>query len=173
MARRFITIALTALALGACAEPEVRTVYVPTPAPAYQAPAQDASLRRVQMRSNGKTFSVSVAIDGICCFPFLIDSGASDVLVSVDLFRAMLKGEHITRSDMIDVVDYSTAGPGKVQGLRFRMPPMTISNVTVHNVTGTVTEHTQNNGMLLGMSFLGKFKSWSIDNQTHELVLKP
>ena len=172
MNRRLITIALTALALGACAEPEVRTVYVPTTVPAYQAPTED--VRRIQMVKKGSnTFLVNIAISGVCCFPFLVDSGASDVSVSPDLFRAMVKGGHLTRADMIDVREYQTAAGGSVHGLRFRMPPMTIGNITIRGVVGSVTPGTSDAPLLLGQSFLAAFKSWSIDNQTHELVLKP
>ena len=68
------------------------------------------------------------------------------------------------------MANYSTAN-GVVQGLRFRMPPMTIAGVTVHNVIGSVSKNDTGKTILLGQSFLRKFKAWQIDNTTGQLVL--
>jgi clan AA aspartic protease (TIGR02281 family) len=111
---------------------------------------------------------VKVAIDGVCCASFIVDSGASDVSVSPVLFVAMEKGGHISDADMIDVVKYRTAN-GVTEGLRFRMPPMTVGGHTVYGVIGSVS--VSSNSLLLGQSFLKKFRSWTIDNDSSELVL--
>lgn len=156
-----------ALALGACSSPPPAA----SPITAYAAPQAETSVRVPMVRRGGNTFSVQVAIAGVCCFPFLLDSGASDVTVPPFLFAALIKGGHITRADMIDVRTYITAS-GTQDGLRFRMPPITVGGVTVHGVTGSVSPDGPPEMLLLGQSFLKRFRSWSIDNQTNELVLR-
>ena len=114
-------------------------------------------------------FSVDVAINGICCAPFILDSGSSDVSVSPRLFKAMVDGGHVTKDMLIDVTTYQTAN-GMTPGVRFHMPPLTLGALTIYNVVGSVSP--DSDLLLLGQSFLGHFRSWSIDNQTDELVLR-
>ena len=104
----------------------------------------------------------------MCCASFTVDSGAADVSVSPIIFRAMVKGGYVTKEDLIDVQNYTTAN-GVVEGLRFRMPPMTVGGHTVYDVIGSVSENSDH--MLLGQSFLRKFKFWAIDNAAGVLVL--
>ena len=163
---------LTAM-LRACADSPAQPMftYQPPAAQAYAAPP-DSQLTRVPLTaSGGGTLMVKVGIAGVCCFPFLLDTGASDVSVSPGLFLAMVEGRLVTYEDLIDVKQYRTASGQIVEGLRFRMPPMTVGNKTVHNVVGSVSKTTSDYGMLLGMSFLRKFPAWAIDNSTHHLLL--
>jgi clan AA aspartic protease (TIGR02281 family) len=82
----------------------------------------------------------------------------------------MLKDGVITEEDHLDVRKYRTAN-GVVEGLRFRMPPMTVAGVTVHDVVGSVTKNDTGKTILLGQSFLQKFKAWQINNATRQLIL--
>ena len=49
------------------------------------------------------------------------------------------------------------------------IPNLQIGTLTVKNVVGSVTPGS--NVLLLGQSFLRKFKSYAIDNQTHQLIV--
>jgi clan AA aspartic protease (TIGR02281 family) len=152
---------LAALALPACAS---------APPPTKPA-ASGTQYIRAPLTAKGGVPYVQVGIDGVCCFPFMVDSGASDVTVSPEVFMAMLNGGHITKEDLIDVVNYRTASGAVIEGLRFRMPPMTVAGKTVHGVTASVSPGTSGVSMLLGQSFLRKFKFWAIDNANGVLVL--
>lgn len=168
--RLLSTVALLAL-LSACASPQVATAPPLVPAPPVSSwTAPKAHEIRVPVYESGGTPIVEVAIAGVCCAKFVVDSGAADVTVSPDLFRAMVKGGHVTKADLIDVVNYRTASGHVIKGLRFTMPPMSIGGHTVNNVIGSVSP-TQGAGMLLGGSFLRRFKSFAIDLTTSELVL--
>lgn len=162
-----------AVVLSACSgEPPAPPIaYSPPPAPPPAPPAQQSSglkLERIALtsRGGGGTFRVGVGISGVCCFLFVLDSGASDVSVPPDMLRAMVNDGLITEADLIDVQTYQTAS-GEVEGLRFRMP-VQIGTLTVRNVVGSVSE---GSALLLGQSFLKKFRFWAIDNAKHQLVL--
>jgi predicted aspartyl protease len=45
-----------------------------------------------------------------------------------------------------------------------------VGDQTITNVRASIAD--VNGSLLLGQSFLNKFKSWSQDNATHELVLQ-
>jgi clan AA aspartic protease (TIGR02281 family) len=154
------------MALTACGAPEQQSR--PQAAPA--APQQQRVIREQLEQGGSGTYYVNVGIADKCCFRMVLDTGASDVSVPIDLWYVMLKGGAIAEADHIDVVKYGTAN-GVVEGLRFRMPPMTIGGITVHNVIGSVSKNSRGQSILLGQSFLQKFKAWSINNATGQLVL--
>ena len=163
---------VAALALGACGSPPAAppTVATRAPTPLVQSSPAGSGTQylRVPLHGQGGTPHTMIGIDGVCCFAFTVDSGAADVAVSADIFRAMYKGGHITDDSLIDVKRYQTAN-GVIEGLRFRMPPMQIGGHTVYGVIGSVSKGSSN--MLLGQSFLRKFRFWAIDNATGTLVL--
>ena len=171
---RKIIISVVTLALSACAEatPPPRPVTAPpvllqsTVSP----PGSGTQYIRVPLTESGGTPHVAVGIAGVCCFKFTVDSGASDVTVSPAIFKAMVDGGHVTDDDLIDVRKYRTASGAVIEGLRFRMPPMSIGGHTVRNVVGSVSPRSGNT-MLLGQSFLRKFRVWAIDNKAGVLVL--
>jgi clan AA aspartic protease (TIGR02281 family) len=186
MMRKLVAILLAATALTACGEtPKTASgcyvtnggqviPYGGALCPQAAQPAPPPPTQRVayaqMLQARSGTYYVDVAIAGRCCFKMLLDTGASDVSVPLALWYAMLKGGHITEDDHIGVANYSTAN-GVIKGLRFRMPPMTIAGVTVHNVIGSVSKNDTGTTILLGQSFLRKFKAWQINNATGQLVL--
>jgi clan AA aspartic protease (TIGR02281 family) len=163
--RRFRTTlaVLGALALPACA--------APPPAKPVAPSGSGTQYIRAPLTAKGGVPYVQIGIDGVCCFPFMVDSGASDVTVSPEVFMAMVNGGHITKADFIDVVNYRTASGAMIEGLRFRMPPMSVGGRTVHGVVASVSPGTSGVSMLLGQSFLKKFRFFAIDNANGVLVL--
>lgn len=174
--RRFLSTAaiLAALALPGCAAPPpvVQTVYVPTPVQRddYTSNVPGSRVSRVQLYRNGgsATLMVKVAIAGVCCFPFILDTGADDMSVPPEMFKAMVKGGHVGDADIIGESNYQTAN-GTVKGWRFRMPEIQVGEVSAKNVVGSITPGAP---ALLGQSFLRKFRSWEIDNAAGVLILR-
>ena len=164
--RKIITGLVMALLLSACGQTPTQPVAVAPAPPALQ--QRVAYAQMVEGKSG--TYYVDVELAGVCCFKMMLDTGASDVSVPTSLWYAMLKDGAITREDHFDVARYRTAN-GVVEGLRFRMPPMKVAGVTVHNVIGSVTKNDTGRTILLGQSFLRKFKAWQIDNATGQLIL--
>ena len=86
---------------------------------------------------------------------------------------ARLRAEgSLTPADSLGTATFNTAN-GKVQGERFLLRSLQVGSRTVYKVVGSVTYSTAGEEiMLLGQTFLRKFKSWSIDNGKAELVLE-
>ena len=65
---------------------------------------------------------------------------------------------------------YVLADGSKVPSETFRIRSLKVGNKVIENVTGSVADI--RGSLLLGQSFLERFKSRSIDNTTHVMVLE-
>jgi predicted aspartyl protease len=77
----------------------------------------------------------------------------------------------IKDSDMIGEETYVLADGSKSQSSTFTIRSLKVGNKVIENVRGSVAS--ARGTLLLGQSFLGRFKSWSLDNDKHELFLEP
>ena len=119
---------------------------------------------------DGGTFVVPVQINGTMTLDFIIDSGASDVSVPADVFSTLARTGTIKDSDIIGKQTYVLADGSKSQSATFTIRSLRVGNVVVENVRAGIAS--SQGGLLLGQSFLERFKSWSIDNTKHELLLE-
>ena len=76
----------------------------------------------------------------------------------------------ITQSDFIGVQAYTLADGSTRSERTFRIRLLKVGDVVLQDVMGSVAN--SNGDLLLGQSFLGRFKSWSVDNAKHNLVLQ-
>jgi predicted aspartyl protease len=76
----------------------------------------------------------------------------------------------MVESDFLDTKTYVLADGSKVKSRRFRIKSLKVGDTVVENVMGSVAP--VQGSLLLGQSFLEHFKSWSIDNTKHALVLE-
>jgi clan AA aspartic protease (TIGR02281 family) len=91
--------------------------------------------------------------------------------VSPALYNTLVQNGTVTRADMRGTQTYRTANGEPMKGLVFILRSVQVGDKVAYDVEASVSEGVSNNAMLLGQSFLGKFKSWSIDNQYKRLVL--
>ena len=68
-----------------------------------------------------------------------------------------------------DIETDRRADGSTVPSTTFRIRSLTMNNVVIENVKGSVAD--VKGELLLGQSFLSRFKSWSIDNAKQALVL--
>jgi hypothetical protein len=125
---------------------------------------------RVSLVDNGGTFTVPVTINGQLTLQFVIDSGASDVFIPADVVLTLIRTGSITNTDFVGEQKYRLADGSTITSKTFRLRSLKVGEKTVENVIGSVADI--NGSLLLGQSFLRKFKSWSLDNSRHELVLE-
>jgi clan AA aspartic protease (TIGR02281 family) len=123
----------------------------------------------VPMVQDGGTFKVPVTINGQLTLKFVVDSGAADVSIPADVVMTLLRTETITDSDFLDKQTYQLADGSTVPSQRFIIRTLRIGDTTLQNVVGSIAPAA--GSLLLGQSFLSRFKSWSIDNQRQTLIL--
>ena len=149
----------------AAAPPVVASV---APTAPIAAPAANHS--EIGVKKHGGTFSVLVEVNNVMTLEFTIDSGAADVSVPNKVVAQLMRSGALQRSDFQGTQDYRLAD-GSTQTARiFRLRRLKVGDREVENVLAS--EGGETGSLLLGQSFLGRFKSWSINNQKQVLVLE-
>lgn len=148
-------------------EAAVRGVAVAPPAPT--ATRSPDGLIRVQMIQANGTYAVPVQINGALSLNFFLDSGATNVSIPSDVFGTLVRTGTLAKTDVIGKSKYMLADGSIKEAPTFQIRSLKVGTVTLENVRALVTE--ANGPLLLGMSFLARFRSWSVDNAQHQLVL--
>jgi predicted aspartyl protease len=125
---------------------------------------------RVKMVESGGIYRVPVVINGALKLDFIVDSGASDVSIPADVVLTLMRTGTIKRSDFIGTSKYGLADGSTVESRTFIISSLKVGDRTVTDVRASISD--VDGPLLLGQSFLSKFKSWSQDNVSHELVLQ-
>jgi len=147
---------------GAPPQPESTSVdNVRPPAP---------SARSVPMQKVGGTYAVPVLINNAIALDFVVDSGAADVSIPADVVLTLMRTGTIKKTDFLGTKTYTLADGSTVPSSTFRIKSLKVGDRVVENVTGSLAD--VRGSLLLGQSFLGRFKSWSIDNAKHVLMLE-
>jgi hypothetical protein len=118
---------------------------------------------------DGTLVGVPVLINEAIVLSFTIDSAASDVSISSKVFSKLILTGTIKANDMIDTQSYRLANGYQQRSPRFRFRSLRVGTIEIRNVIGSVAPGEAD--LLLGQSFLSKLKSWSIDNESHMLLL--
>jgi clan AA aspartic protease (TIGR02281 family) len=140
----------------------------------------DAALRRydecslearITMKFSGAgRFVVPASINGAIALDFTVDSGADDVAVPADVVLTLMRAGTIKDTDFLGTETMTLADGSQVPSVRFVLRSLQIGDLVVERVEASVVP--ASGTLLLGRSFLERFKSWSIDNISHELVLR-
>ena len=124
----------------------------------------------VAMKKEGGVYVVPVRFNGAITLNAIIDSGATDVSVPADIVSTLIRTKTVSDEDFLGVQTYVLADGTEVPSPRFRIRSLKVGNKTLENVTASIASG--NADILLGQSFLGRFKSWSVDNDRHVLILR-
>lgn len=122
------------------------------------------------MRKSRGTYVVPVTINNAITLDFTVDSGASDVSIPADVVLTLMRAGTIRGTDFIGEKTYVLADGTRTKSRTFRIRSLTVGERSVRDVVGSVAP--ASGTLLLGQSFLSRFKSWSIDNSRHALVLE-
>lgn len=123
----------------------------------------------IALEGDGRAYWVPVRINGVTTAKFLVDSGASVVVLPSDLVETLTKSGAIAPSDLLGKDTYVTADGRKHKGTRLMLRELNVGGHTVTNVMASVAPAKAE--PLLGQTFLAKFKSWTLDNRRHVLII--
>ena len=125
---------------------------------------------RVLLASKNGILVAPVVLNNSVKENFFVDSGATDVSIPADLFAAMRRSGAIADADITGSRKFVNADGESSKSTIFVLRSLKIGQVEVRRVEASVAP--QKAPLLLGQSFLKRFKSWSIDNATQELLLR-
>ncbi|MSP30460.1 MAG: hypothetical protein EXR09_08470 [Acetobacteraceae bacterium] len=121
----------------------------------------------MRLIKDGGTVKVPVLVNEIITVHFIVDSGASDVSVPADVVRTLVRTGTITDGDFVGEQTYVLADGSKVKSKTFRIRSLKVGDHVLQNVMGSVEGI--DSSLLLGQSFLSRFRKWSIDNTQETL----
>ena len=111
-----------------------------------------------------------MSINGKITLDFTIDSGAADVSIPADVVMTLVRTGSLTDDDFLGKRTYTMADGSTVPSTIFRIRSLRVGNKILENVTASIAS--VNGQLLLGQSFLARFRSWSINNQRGVLILE-
>ena len=123
----------------------------------------------VPMRIEGGTYVVPVLINDAITLDFVVDSGAADVSIPADVVSTLMRTKTLKETDFLGEQTYVLADGSKVPSQTFVIRSLKVGNKVLENVNGSVAS--VHGSLLLGQTFLSRFKSWSVDNTKHALLL--
>ncbi len=129
----------------------------------------DTSTTSVLMQEVGGVYVVPVLINDAIPLNFVVDSGAADVSIPADVVMTLMRTGTLKESDYLGEKTYVLGDGSTFPAQTFRIRSLKVGNKVLENVIGSVAS--VKGGLLLGQSFLSRFKSWSIDNNKHALLL--
>jgi uncharacterized protein/predicted aspartyl protease len=133
----------------------------PTAAPSG---TEDITLKKI-----GGVYVVAVRINQAITLDFIVDSGASDVLIPADVAMTLARAGTIAKGDFIGDQFYKIGDGSTLKSERFILRELRVGSQVVQNVVASIGS--VKGEPLLGQSFLAHFGSWSIDNDRHVLAL--
>jgi clan AA aspartic protease (TIGR02281 family) len=133
-------------------------------------PEGSQSAISVPMQREGGAYVVPVLINDAITLDFVVDSGAADVSIPADVVMTLKRTGTLADADFQGEKKYKLADGSTVPSQTFRIRSLKVGDKVVENVAGSIAS--EKSSPLLGQSFLGRFKSWSVDNTKHALVLE-
>jgi len=100
---------------------------------------------------------------------WMIDSGASDLIVSDEFIKMLKQKKMITELNFMGEGYASLANNSRIQCKRYKIDNVKIGQFTIDNVI--LSSSTGVKEFLVGKSLLNKFSSWTIDNKNNLLIL--
>jgi predicted aspartyl protease len=100
--------------------------------------------------------TVPVQINGAITLQFVVDSGASDILIPNDVFTTLLKTGTIQQADILPGQAATLADGSTVKSGRFILHSIKVGGVSFSNVEASVG--VSSSQLLLGQVFLSRFK---------------
>ncbi len=122
----------------------------------------------VPVKKQGNVYLVEITIGGQNLI-YMIDSGASEMIISSAIEKKLLEMGIIRNSDYLPSQRFTFADGRSQEFRRVKLAVVKIGPIKVENVEAAIGN--EDGILLLGKSFLDKFKYWKInnDNQTLEL----
>ncbi len=130
---------------------------------------QPALAQTIQLQPHAGGYLISGRVNGAISLDFVLDTGATDVLIPDEAAQALARAGTLTAGDFIGTRTYVLADGSRVPSKRVILRELRVGDQSVANVTASIGP--ARSRPLLGQSFLSRFPSWMLDNQRHVLVL--
>jgi clan AA aspartic protease (TIGR02281 family) len=142
----------------------------PAAAAAVQPATVASNALTVTLRRHGGVLLVPAVLNDSVSANFIVDSGASDVVIPEGVLQEMRKAGRFSDADFTGTQMVKIADGSVVKARTFVLRSFSVGNRTLTNIHASVAPAKAT--PLLGQSFLQRFASWSIDNERQVLLLR-
>jgi hypothetical protein len=125
--------------------------------------------KEVQIERRDDTYRVPVRINDTITLPFLLDTGASDLVIPADVARTLIRAGALASGDFVGKSRYRLANGSEVVGDVVVLHQVQVGEDPVSNVTASISP--LQGEPLLGQSFLSKFGAVTVDYKRLVLIL--
>jgi hypothetical protein len=127
------------------------------------------SAESIPLDRQGGVLTVSVRVNDAISLPFVVDSGASDVSITYDVYLTLQRMGSVSPTDIIGYSNYSLADGSTLREPNLRIRSLRIGNIELRDVYCSVAP--ARGDLLLGQSALSRLPRWSIDFQRRVLLI--
>ncbi len=127
------------------------------------------SAEEVPLKKDWGVYEIGVRINRAITLDFIVDSGASDVQIPSDVATTLARAGTVSRDDFIGEGKYRIGDGSTQRSDHFILRELEVGGRLIQNVVASIGP--AKSDLLLGQSFLARFRSWSVDNSRHVLVL--
>lgn len=125
----------------------------------------------VPLKEENGVYKLPVNLNNVLTLDFILDLGASDVLLSQDIFLTLYKAGTITENDFIGNQTYQIADGSIVKSRIVNLRSLTIGGKKITNVRASISKSTDS-PLLLGQSALKKLNNYQIDVNKKLLIIE-
>jgi clan AA aspartic protease (TIGR02281 family) len=125
--------------------------------------------QEVKIERRGDTYRVPVRINDTITLPFLLDTGASDLVIPADVALTLIRAGALTSGDFIGKSRYRLANGSEEVSDLVVIREVQVGEHVVRNVTASISP--PQGQPLLGQSFLSKFGAVTVDYKRLVLIL--
>jgi hypothetical protein len=140
---------------------------------AYHTPSSLPAQRpeEVPIERQGNAYHVPVRINDTITLPFVLDTGAADLVIPADVALTLIRAGALKADDFVGKAIYSYANGAEDVRDRVVLREVRVGRHSVRNVTASINSLQAE--PLLGQSFLSKFGTVTLDYKRLVLVLAP
>jgi Flp pilus assembly protein TadD len=125
----------------------------------------------IALAKEGEVYSLPVRINDMITLDFLLDTGASEVQIPADVVLTLLRQKTIKPDDFLPGATYTLADGSTVRSPRFTVRSLQIGSRRMTSVPASIGTLTSD--PILGMSFLNRLETFSINTSRRVLIISP
>lgn len=123
----------------------------------------------IKMEKMNGVFVMPCKVNGLS-LKFILDTGASDVTISLTEALFMLKNGYLSESDLIGTEYYKLANGDIQEGTKITLKTIEIQDLKLYNVKASIV-HNMNAPLLLGQTALSKLGKMEFDFAKNTLTI--
>jgi len=127
--------------------------------------------KRIQLSKKGRLKIVDVNLNGAIEIPFIVDTGASMVYLSKDVFNTLKLMGSVLENDFKAESTFSYADGSTDICKIYILKSVSIGDIVIKNVEAAISNNNIDD-MLLGQSFLDRLGEYKINNELNQIIIE-